>query len=102
MVFSQKSQVYGIKRRATLVSRIIGEGCSKFCRVVNLTSPVCKHIFSEHTRYWEQLSKKRCIENMKMVVENAKKLVGEDEGLHVDENIIDIPTMFDGSWNNRG
>ena len=39
---------------------------------------------------------------MKMAVENAKKLVREDEGLHVDENIIDIPTMFDGSCNNRG
>ena len=39
---------------------------------------------------------------MKIAVENAKKLVREDEELHVDENIIDIPTMFDGSWNSRG
>ena len=39
---------------------------------------------------------------MKIAVENAKKLVREDEELHVDENITDIPTMFDGSWNSRG
>ena len=36
---------------------------------------------------------------MKMTVENAKELVQEDEGLHINGNIKDIPTMFDGSWN---
>ena len=37
-----------------------------------------------------------------MAAENRKKLVREDEGLHIDENIVDFPTLFDGSWNSRG
>ena len=37
---------------------------------------------------------------MKMVIENAKKW--GDEGLHINENIIDIPAMFDGLWNSHG
>ena len=36
-----------------------------------------------------------------MATENPKKLVREDEGLHIDENIVDFPTLFDGSWNSR-
>ena len=97
--------MYKINRRATLASRIIGKGrrgLHKFCSVVRLASPVCKQSFLEYTKYWEQLSKELCTESMKIAVENAKKLVREDEGLHIDENIIDIPTMFDGSWNSRG
>ena len=97
--------MYEINRRATLASRIIGKGRTglhKFCSVVGLASPVCKQSFSEYTKYWEQLSKELCTENMKTAAENVKKLVREDEGLHIDENIIDIPTMFDGSWNSRG
>ena len=39
---------------------------------------------------------------MKTAAENVKKLVREDEGLHIDENIIDIPTIFDCSRNSRG
>ena len=77
-------------------------GLHKFCSVVGLASPVCKQSFSEYTKYWEQLSKELSTENIKMTAENAKKLVRENEGLHIDENIIDIPTMFDGSWNSRG
>ena len=97
--------MYEINRRATLASRIIGKGRTglhKFCSVVGLASPVCKQSFSEYTKYWEQLSKELCTENMITAAENAKKLVREDEGLHTYENIIDIPTMFDGSRNSRG
>ena len=36
-----------------------------------------------------------------MSVENGKKLVQEDDGIHIDENIIDILTIFDGSRNSR-
>ena len=97
--------MYETNRRATLASRITGKGrpgLHKFCSVIGLASTVCKQSFSEYTKYWEQLSKELCTENMKTAAENVKKLVREDEGLHIDENIIDIPTMFDGSWNSRG
>ena len=100
----KQGQVYEINRRATLASRIIGigrTGLHKFCSVIGLASPVCKQSFSEYTKYWEQLSKELCTENMKMAVENAKKLAREDEGLHIDENIIDVLTIFDGLWNSR-
>ena len=101
----KQGQVYETNRRATLASRITGKGRTglhKFCSVVGLASPVCKQSFSEYTKYWKQLSKNLCTENMKMAAENTKKLVQEDEGLHIDENIVDIPTMFDDSWNSRG
>ena len=69
--------MYEINQRATLASRIIGKGRTG-------------------------LHKELCTENMKMDIENAKILVREDEVLHIDENIKDIPTMSDGSWNSRG
>ena len=70
--------------------------------VVGLASPVSKQSFPEHTKYWEQLSKELCTENIKMARENVKKLVREVKGLHIDENIVDTPTMIDGVWNSRG
>ena len=96
--------MYEINRRTTLANSIIGKcstGLHKFCSVVGLGSPVCKQSFSEYTKYCGQLSKELCTENMKMDLENTKKLVREDERLHIDENIIDIPTMFDGLRNSR-
>ena len=68
--------------RATLASRVIGKvrtGLHKFCSVAGLASPACKQSFSEYTKYWQQLSKELCTENMKIAIENAKKLVREDE-----------------------
>ena len=91
--------MYEINRRVTLASRIIKKGRTglhKFCGVVGLASSVCQQSFSEHTKYREQLSKELNTKNMKITVENLEKLVWEDEGLHIDENVIDIPTMFDG------
>lgn len=32
----------------------------------------------------------------------CKQIVREDKGLHIYENIIDIPTFFDSLWNNCG
>ena len=101
----KQGQVYEINRRVTLASRIIGKGLTgfhKFYSVVGGASPVCKQSFSEYTKYWEKLSKELCTENIKMAAENAKKLVREDKRLHIGENIIDIPTIFDGSWDSRG
>ena len=39
---------------------------------------------------------------MKMARENVKKLVREVKGLHINENIVDTPTMIDSMWNSRG
>ena len=36
-----------------------------------------------------------------MAVENSNKLVREDEELHIDENIMDFLTIFDGPRNSR-
>ena len=38
---------------------------------------------------------------MKMAVENAEKFVRKDKGLHINENLIHNPTMFDGSCSSR-
>ena len=67
-------QEYEINRRATSAIRIIGKGCTglhKFYSVVGLAFPSCKESFSEYTKYWEQLSKELCTENMKMAVFNS-------------------------------
>ena len=67
-------QEYEINWRATSAIRSIGKGCTglhKFCSVVGLAFPGCKESFSEYTKYWEQLSKELCTENMKMAVFNS-------------------------------
>ena len=36
-----------------------------------------------------------------MAIQNVNKFVRRGKGLHINENLIYIPTMFDGSCNSR-
>ena len=69
---------------------------AKFCSVLGLSSPVTRPRYAAHTKYWEELTTELRDENHSAAVRRAKKKEGK-----VDE-IVDIPTSFDGSWSSRG
>ena len=99
----KKGQMFEINQKSVLASRIIGKGrrgVDKFCSVIGLSSPVKRKAFAEHTKTLEKIAFDLRNENFKKAAQHAKNMQAEATG-EID-NIIDLPTCFDGSWNSRG
>ena len=101
---NKKGKMYEINRKSVLAGRIVGKGRSgieKICSVLGPASPINKSSFAEHTVYLQNQAFEMRLENLQKAAKKAKQQICVQSELSNDE-IVDIPTCFDGSWNSRG
>ena len=92
-----------INKKSCLAFRAIGKGrtaLEKVSSIIGLNSPINKNSYANMTKLIEEKAFDLRCESMKTAAENAKKSSVHFNG---DMNeIIDIPTSFDGSWKSKG
>ena len=95
--------MFEINQKSVLASRIIGKGrriLDKFCSFIDLSIPVQRKAFAEHTKNLEKIAFELRKENLLKAAHLTKtKMLQATEST---DAIIDLPTCFDRSWNSRG